>query len=193
MSASYHRTEDAALEPLTLDEAKDWLRVTDTTEDVLITSMVKAARQAIERRTKRAMLEQTWALLRDAFPAGSVIYLPIAKVLSVESIGYVDTAGASQTFSSDNYETDFVREPGRIVLKPSASWPSIEEGINKVTVEFTAGYGDERGDVPEDLKTAVRYILADWFSSRREYAQGTTVTKIPMRAEMIIWSYRVFS
>lgn len=189
---SYRRTIDAAAEPLSLDEAKAWLRVTDTSEDDLITTLIGAARQMAEKRTNRAFITQTWELVLDGFPACTrQIELPIAPLLTVTSVAYVDTAAASQTLNSSLYQVDVVREPGRLVLLPTESWPDTEDGINKVTITFTAGFGAAATAMPADLITAVRYILSEWFTDRREVSHGNP-NIIPLRAEAILWKYRLF-
>jgi uncharacterized phiE125 gp8 family phage protein len=189
---SYRRTVDAATEPLTLSEIKEWLRVTDTNEDALLVALGKAARQAVERETNRALITQTWELTLDSFPSDRSIELPIGRLLSVTSVSYTDADGDEQTLASANYEVDTVSEPGRLVLDADASWPETEPGINKVTITFTAGYGPDASDVPEDLRIAIRYILSEWFSDRREISKGI-VYVIPLRSRAIIWGYRIFN
>jgi hypothetical protein len=68
MPLSIKRTTDAASEPLSLQEAKDHLRVDDTASDTLITSLIKAARQTIEEWTSRQLLTATWVMALDCFP-----------------------------------------------------------------------------------------------------------------------------
>lgn len=59
-----------ALEPISLAEAKNHLRVdTDLTEDdLLIGMMISAARGIAERFTKRAIITQQWKVFLDIFP-----------------------------------------------------------------------------------------------------------------------------
>ena len=49
-----------ATEPLTLAEAKSWLRVDGTTEDGLIQSLITSARLAVEAATNRLLIAQQW-------------------------------------------------------------------------------------------------------------------------------------
>lgn len=188
---SYRRTTDATIEPLTLDEAKAWLRVTDTIENGLIETLIKGVRQLAERRTSRAFLSQTWELVLDEWPGSSEIQLPVAPLIAVSSVSYEDANGDTQILSSANYEVDVVKEPGRLVLKPAESWPSLEDGINKVTITFTAGYGTKASSVPSDLKTALCYLLSEHFVDRREISFGNP-KRIPDRAFDILWKYRLF-
>jgi hypothetical protein len=55
-------------EPITLQEAKDHLRVTGTDEDSLITSLIVSARLYAEMLTRRVFVTQTWKMVIDQFP-----------------------------------------------------------------------------------------------------------------------------
>ena len=59
-----------ATEPITLTEAKLWLKVDDSTDDDLITALIIAARQACEDYTHRSLITQTWQMTLDRFPNG---------------------------------------------------------------------------------------------------------------------------
>ena len=62
MLSSLVRITDATIEPVTVDEAMAYLRVTDDEERQQVGRMIKSARQEIENYTGRALLEQTWKL-----------------------------------------------------------------------------------------------------------------------------------
>jgi uncharacterized phiE125 gp8 family phage protein len=47
------------VEPITLQKAKDYLRITDTSQDDLITMMIKGAREAIEKATGLSLIPVT--------------------------------------------------------------------------------------------------------------------------------------
>jgi hypothetical protein len=47
------------VEPITLEKAKVYLRITDTSQDDLITMMIKAAREAIEKATGLSLIPVT--------------------------------------------------------------------------------------------------------------------------------------
>lgn len=58
-----------AVEPITLTEAKLHCKVDLTTDDDLITPLIVAAREEIERRTWRALITQTLELVLSAWPS----------------------------------------------------------------------------------------------------------------------------
>ena len=64
-----------AWEPITLVEAKDFLRVTQADDDAQISEDIVSARQHAETVTWRSLIKRDWDLFLDRFPA--VIRLPI--------------------------------------------------------------------------------------------------------------------
>ena len=91
-------------EPVTTAEAKLYMRVDHADEDAKIDTMVSAARQYIERVTRRALVNTTFELKLDAFP--TEIRPPRSPLSSVSSITYVDTDGATQPLSASVYSVD---------------------------------------------------------------------------------------
>ena len=59
-----------ALEPVSLAEAKAWLRIDGSDEDALISTLVTSARLVLEAHTHQLFLEQSWKILYDAWPSG---------------------------------------------------------------------------------------------------------------------------
>ncbi len=54
-----------ASEPITLAEAKAYLRVTSTDEDTLITNLIISVRQITELISDRRIVTQTWLMFLD--------------------------------------------------------------------------------------------------------------------------------
>lgn len=132
-----------AYEPISLNEAKLHCRVDVTTDDALIASLILAAREYVENQTHRALIQQTWDLKLDRFPCGP-IELPKAPTQSVTSVTYLDGAGDSQTWDTDEYSTDLPSGPqaarARIQPANSYTYPQTYDEVNAVTVRFVAGY-----------------------------------------------------
>ena len=75
-----------AVEPLTLDQAKEHLRVTDGADDAKISRLISAARRHVEGFLGRRLINQTWDLNCFDWPAGDVFHLPYPPLSSVTSI-----------------------------------------------------------------------------------------------------------
>ncbi len=179
-----------AVEPLTLAEAKDHLRVDHVNEDSLIEPMIKAARQFAEGVTRRALITQTWDWLLDAFPAWE-LSVPKPPLQSVTSITYVDTDGNSQTLAASEYRVDNSTEPGRITPAFSKVWPVTRAVTGAVTVRIVAGYGVAGQDVPGEIRLAMAEHIGHWYEHRESVLVGTNVVKMPLTAERLLANYHV--
>ena len=107
-------------EPVSLWEAKLHLRVDFDEDDMLIASLITAARQAAETLTGRQFTTARWKQVLDCFPGPSLMGVPAGQafslpghaillfktpVQSVVSINYLDMAN----FTSDHPEILFLR------------------------------------------------------------------------------------
>jgi uncharacterized phiE125 gp8 family phage protein len=166
-------------------------------EDALIDTLIRAARQHVETFTRRALLTQTWDWKLDSFPYRAFA-LPMAGVTSITSISYVDTAGATQTWSSALYASDLPTGPrsqrGRIEPAYGESFPSTRSQMNAVTVRFVAGYGTTAASVPEGIKAAMKLLIGHWFQNRESVvvSVGAGALEVPATADVLLWPYRSF-
>lgn len=173
-------TEPTA-EPIGIQEVKDQARIDGDTEDVLISTWIIAARRLAEAYLKRCFVTTVLRLNLDAFPAGEFrLYRP--KLISVTSIKYRDTSGVQQTVSSSVYSVDTYSQPGRVRLAYGQSWPDARTDTNSIEVVYSAGYGAPTS-VPESIKQALRFTVADWFRFREHEGQLPDVAKTLLSAE----------
>lgn len=177
---------DATTEPLTVEEARTHLRVTDDTEDEYIERLITTARTYCERETDRAFLTSTWRMTLDWFPA--VIHVRKPPLISVTSITYYDTTGTSQTLSASNYTVDATHEPGRITPAYGLTWPSTQSRVGAVTVNYTAGYGAAASAVPMPIKQAMLLLVGYWFNQRESAAQGAS-NEVPFAVNSLLAPY----
>lgn len=194
---SLTRTLAPTLEPLTLQEAKDHLRVETTDEDSLIEPWIAAVTEHVEGRDGwlgRVLLTQTWEWRLDRFPIGAAtpLKVPLPPLQSVTSIQYVDTAGATQTWSSALYTVDSSSEPGRIVPAFGETYPLTQAVIDAVTVTFVAGYGEDPQDVPGPIRSAMLLMIGDLFRFRETVAVGATVMELPFATRSLLAPYRIW-
>lgn len=155
MKYALNQSTAPTAEPVTLEEAKAQCHVTHDAEDVRIEHLIRTAREEVETYTGRQCMTATWDLYLDRWPVGrKPILLPKNPVQSVTSITYTDTAGASQTWSTDNYGTDLFSEPARIILKEAGQYPELDNEPNAIRVRFVAGYTTTTL-VPAKVKAAI--------------------------------------
>lgn len=170
-----------AVEPISLSDAKKQCKADDfTDDDVLINSLIVAARQWAEGETHRALLQQTWRLTLDEFPAdGDVIELPVPPLMAVTSITYVDANGDTQTLATSEYTVDVDAFVGRVFLKYGKVWPVTRDERNAVTITFKSGYGTTAGTVPQAIRSAILLRIADLYENREGAFVGTIHTDNP--------------
>lgn len=184
-----------ASEPITVDEAAVHLRISTSpiTDATYIGTLITAARQYAEGFTRRSFVTQTWDYTLPEFPYWK-LELPIQPVQSVTSVSYVNEAGSTLTFvdSSVSPETpkyDVVTDGPRTYLTPkyNLDWPATRIHNNAVTVRFVAGYTT----VPEDIKQALKILVAHWYEVREPNVIGTSVAQVPMSVEALLSQYQL--
>lgn len=189
-------------EPISLAEAKVWLRITDSVDDAIIGAMIASARRACEEYTGRALVTQTWTLWLDQFPcreslgsplagwyeapANHVIHvkrtidIPRPPLQSVTFLKTYDIYHVASVFSASNYLIDTDREPGRLALNLGALWPVGLRYYKAIEIEFVAGYGTA-STVPEDLKMGMYQLLKAMFAAKsRLFESDNEVAGIEM-------------
>lgn len=175
---------------ITASEFKTHARVYHTQDDTYIATLILVATQCIEHETRRALINRSFTLQLEGFPAGGEIILPRSPLSTVSSVTYTDSAGATQTLSASDYNTYSVNGVGRVVLKSTASWPTTQgTGALDVSVNFTAGYGATSASVPVALKQAVLLWATHWYDNRTSVNVGNLVTELPMTVQRLIVSY----
>lgn len=183
-----------AEEPISIAEVKRHLRVDIEDDDVLIMQLITAVRTHVEQHIlRRALVTQTWDYYLDAFPASNQIVIPMPSLQSVTSISYTDANDVTSTLDASSYVVDTVNEPGRVMLKASASWPSTTLApLNGVAIRFVAGYGLAAA-VPQMIKQAILLTIGDLYENRENIVVGTIVTELPIGAKLLLWPYRVLT
>ncbi|MDR3475193.1 MAG: head-tail connector protein [Devosia sp.] len=179
-----------AAEPLTLDEARAFVRKDDTGEDALLASLVTAARLHVESVTGRALISQSWRLPLDCWPDDRVVPLPVGPVLSLTSITAYDLTGASSSLSLDGVLLDAKGAPPRLFL-PAALTPGVvlreRQGIE---IDYLAGYGTDPADVPAGLRQAVLLLVGYWFENRDALAIAGSGALVPSGFDQLVAPYR---
>jgi uncharacterized phiE125 gp8 family phage protein len=141
-------------EPITLAEAKLHLRVTEASQDTLISAALSAVRQAVESKTRRQLLHARWKTILDRFPGygmgptlvntvnvpAAAIALPHSPVVNVVSVRYLDMSGVWQTVDPSVYAVNKALTPAIVVPVFGQIWPIPVPQVGAVEVVYDAGY-----------------------------------------------------
>ena len=175
-------------EPVTLQKAKDHLRVDINDDDTLIESLILLARRMSEGISNHKFVDQTWDIFMDAFPGGDEFILPksLSPLDSVTHIKYTDEDDNESTFADSNYVEDTYSDPGRIKLDKDSDWPSdtLTE-LNGVVIRVKVGYGAV-ADVPQEFKQAILLMVGHWYENREQVTVGEVAREIPMGVEALL-------
>jgi hypothetical protein len=160
---------DPVAEPVSVQEAKDYLHVLTNDEDDLIAGLVQTAREQCETFTHRAIAQRKFIQVLDAFPYftdtvqsqqgmnptyqslprysttlynySQQIKLFRPPLKQVDFLQYIDTFGNPiKKFPGTDFVLDPVLEYARIFPLPGQFWPAAKYVINAVVIQFTAGY-----------------------------------------------------
>lgn len=175
------------VEPVSLDEATLFARVTSTAEDQLVLDLITAARKRCEDWRGQSFVTQTWDYFLDAFPVGGVallagftpigalpiptargqlpITLPRPPLQSVTWVKYTPYNAATLTMDPATYQVDVSNTLApRVQPNYDRMWPTdVLQSVNGVNIRFIAGYVPV---VPEQIQLAIKQCVAYWYYNR---------------------------
>jgi len=181
-----------AIEPISLQEAKDHLRLDFNDDDSLIESLlIPAARQFAEDYTHRALITQTLEYSLDDFT--KTIKLPKPPLKYVISINYQDLTQTIVTLDPTQYQAYPEDTPAIICQSYGTIWPVALPVKNAIKIRYIAGYGNPQ-DIPATLRAAMLLIIGHLYENREEntIASGTIQT-LPMGVKSLLNPHRLVS
>jgi uncharacterized phiE125 gp8 family phage protein len=181
-----------AVEPVTLEEAKAFLRVEHDDDDDVIAALIAGARVHVEAQTRRALITQSWRLVRDAWPDnGRVPILPVPlRELTAARVYRLD--GAAQELDEAAFVAETAAAPA-VLSYVSGAPPAPGRVAGGIELDVEVGYGDAPADVPADLRQAIRLLVAHWYENRGLIAIGSGIAVLPQTVAALLAPYRVLS
>lgn len=143
-------------EPITLAEAKNYLRVDYSEDDALITALITSARVRLEQYAGVAMTERTLQVIAYVDDLIELPYVPISTILSVEYFNgqdWVTLEDGSYTVIGINYKKI-----------STLYYPSMEYRFT-----YNCGYCEP----PSSMRTAVFKLLSDLYEYRESSVEST--------------------
>lgn len=181
-----------AAEPITLAEAKQHLRVEHDDDDDIIAALIAGSRIHVETQTRRALITQSWRLVRDVWPeSGFVAVLPV-PLAALDAARIYKADNTTQAIDAAAFVVDRAAAPARLGFT-RGSLPVPERRIAGIEIDVTCGYGDAPDDVPEPLRQAIRLLVAHWYENRGLVAAGGDVVVLPQTAAALIAPYQVLA
>lgn len=171
-------TQKPTVEPVTLAELKAQVRQDFAADDVFLASCGVAARMFVENFTRLRLVSQEVEFRRDGL--GGVIRLPVAPVLSVDQIAYLDTGGTSRILAADQWRLRRSVTPWQIIPAHLVAWPDVLPDLDTVGITMTVGFGEAADDVPQDIRAAIKALAAHYYAHREAVISGVSAVETPL-------------
>lgn len=161
---------DADIAIVSLAEAKEYLKVTLSGDDTIITSLINNISAWVARYLNRILISKE----RTEYYSGDgseILQLRVYPIVSVASL-YVDNNREFDTASLVDAD-DFIVKKGVGMLTAFNLFGAFVSGESNIKVTYTAGYtagtGNGNGTMPYDIKQATLRLLDKYF--RQVYTQ----------------------
>lgn len=146
----------AGVSPITVDIAKEHLRVSTDTEDIIIATFIKAAYAQAEsylwRKVSATVVKEYWTDWEDEF-------CPTQEPSSDTFIvSYKDVNDDIQVLENAHA----LDEVKKVIYATEEDLPVLSELRNPVSIQYTTGWST----VPEDIVTAMLLMISDYFDNR---------------------------
>ena len=175
------RVTGPAQEPVSLAGVKAHLRLDHDDEDPILTAYIRSSRLATEEYLRRSLITQTWEVFADDWPSHhdyhhhdhfhhgndrhkSYIALPFGPIQSVDQVQVFADDDTAQDVSLSVFQLD--KRRNRLWLRDGQTVPMPTRKVDGLRALYTAGYGDNPGDVPEAIRVAIMQIAATLFCDR---------------------------
>lgn len=160
-------TSDLQTEPVSVSEAKAYLRLIGSDEDSLILELITSARQRLEKFTGLSFGNKTIKCYTRA--SDRWFELPYQPLVSITSV--LDDDGTALTYETRG-------------LQYKQILTSSDNGINVI---YTVGWGST--GLPKGLKQAILKQVSTDYENRENYLVGDSANELSSSAKMTAQSY----
>ena len=157
--AIYKRVS-VATSPVLLAAMKSYLKITTTSDDTLIQSMIDAATEWGEKYTGRDFRAITWDLLLDCFTDRIELRRdPVASITTVKHL----VSGSLVTVASTVFYLKKLVQSSEILLNEDQEWPTNTDNREQaIEIRFvTEGF-----ECQDSIIDAIRRHVAFWYRNR---------------------------
>jgi uncharacterized phiE125 gp8 family phage protein len=165
-------------EPITLAEAKEYARIDGSTEDTLITSLIKVARLHCESYMGKAIIRKTVTI--DSFSFPYQWQIPYGPLVSASDITKVVTIDQNNVETALNYQVNIGSFPKIAITSGDQSF--------KFKMIYVAGFTT----VPEDIKLAVKMMVNTLYERREDFSDLQAIPS-PLGVKAILMPYKTYN
>lgn len=176
-----------ALEPVTIADARAFLRISTDSEDDILRRIIKTARELVEAETGLALIDQTWRLRVDRWPRSGRLALFKYPVKAVTAVIAYRPDGNAISMEPEEFMLQHGRRPQRVYM---AQYPDAQTFCG-LEVDFIAGFGETGVEVPDALKQAILSLTAHLYENRAALDDAKAV--LPAMVGQMVGSWRNIS
>jgi len=168
-------------EPVSLAEAKLFLRVDHSAEDEFIQLLIVAAREAVEAAIGRALITRRVRESLDIWvrEAAQGAVLGLGPVTNVVAVRLLADNGSQSVLDPERYRLDGHRDRPRLVF--ASGVPATLRQIGGIEIEYECGFAEEAGELPVALRLATLQIVASLYELRQGEAGIPETARALMR------------
>ncbi|MFM9889770.1 MAG: phage head-tail connector protein [Rickettsiales bacterium] len=143
-------------EPITLSQAKAFLRIEHTGDDAAITLGITAARQHAEHYLRTALLPQVWEY-KIANPCFASVSLPLGPAQSIVSVNATTLNGATTALNAATYRLSV--DGRKVIFDP---FPNTDI----LSIRYSASLVANAADVPPLITQGMLHHVAAMMETR---------------------------
>ena len=178
------------LEPLSVSDAKAFLRVEHDDDDTIIAALIAAARNHVEALTRLGLINQTWRIVLDGWPEQGRIKPRLGPLRSLAAARVYNELGVASSIDTGRFVVDTASST---IAAPGWSLPVPGRAVAGIELDVNIGFGAAAADVLQILLQAIRMLVAHWYENRSLVSIGQSVAMMPPSVNAMISSYRVLS
>lgn len=151
------KISDSMIEPISLTDIKNWMRVRDDNDNGLISDLITSARKHIEKLTSVALTNQTYQVLFELY-GNRTMWVVDLPYTSFDCTPVVRMKNGINDYTTLVKNVDYEVIGGKIILY----------SIGVYDVQYECGYGQ----VPEDLVTDIQTLVTWSYENRGKRMLG---------------------
>lgn len=171
---------------VSLAVAKNHLRVASSDDDALITSLITAAQEMVQKYTGTFLQRTGLTFYSDYFI--DFMDLHAGPLLTITSVQYKNTSDATITVSASDYQLDGKSYPARLRLTTIPT--EIKDELNAINIQTISGYDTD--DRPQALVSAMLLIIGHLYENRQDVTRFRHF-EVPMASKYLMEPYRLTS
>jgi hypothetical protein len=194
---TYRVTDPPNVLPVELSDVKQYLKVTTSNDDALITALITQATDFAEKFTKRDFITRTYQTFRDYFPRWcdsegyySCGAIPTRGVNAITvaggNIGFELRRSPLQEVSAVEYLVDTVftivptsiyyttveDDYSEVLTLPDEEWPEdADKRLQAIRITFLTGFGDDSSAMPSWVTIGINQHVAAMYEDRGDCAE----------------------